>query len=38
MGIEEGGESCTFLKNFGHIFSENSFGHYKAEACLHACV
>ena len=37
MGIEEGGESCTFLKSFGHIFSKNSFGHYNAILRL-ACM
>ena len=37
MGIEEGGESCTFLKSFGHIFSKNSFGHYNAFLRL-ACM
>ena len=30
VGIEEGWESCTFLKSIGHIFSKNSFGHYNA--------
>ena len=37
VGMEEGGESNTFLKTFGHILSKNSFSYYNAILRL-ACV